>query len=572
MLAEGFQLIYVDGDIKEAETLFDNDPSRKQVFYFDDFLGSNYLELINPKNTESGIVNFLERIRATSNKYLILTTRTIILKNALSKYEKLNRARIDLARKEIELGNYTELERAQILYNHLFHSELGDNYRDEIFKNKNYWKVISHQNYYPRLIEFFTTPANLKTIPTENYFEFVMKNLENPEEVWRYAYEQQLLVEERILLHSIFTQPYYTDVHKTKVIFESLLQTETTTYSYRPYPNPFTNSCKRLLDGIIKKETHAYQNNQEILSFINPSINDFLINYFITNFEERWKLISSLEYIEQFELVTEALFENYKQKTSNRKVEMAKVVTHILENLNSFKLLASLQTEDDIDLYKKIRLYAFLSKLNTEDSLTDRIDLEAFEILKPISIKSLSSNLIIHFVRLIRGCKHEGKVFNWVKENWQVIIEKIIESSSDEDDFNEVITLFDEFGEDYENFIAEDSNYTLFHGTVEDYVNSMMDDWISDHNGDVYNEDDWQKMVNTVSDIRYDFFRKYELYDDNYRQQEFFSDSDYQYLVERNEEKKINAESDRDYWKDMRMTEESPVKSSHNEIDDLFSR
>ena len=227
LLAEGFQLIYIDGDIKEAEALFDPDPLKKQVFYFDDFLGASYLELINPKTSESAIVNFLERIKTTNNKYLILTTRTVILKHALSRYEKLNRAKVDIARKEIELGNYTELEKAQILYNHLFHSDLSDEYRDEVFKNKNYWKVISHKNYYPRLIEFFTTPINLAGVARDNYFEFIMKNLENPEEVWRFAYENQLSVEERILLHSIFSQTNFATVHQTQSIFEKLLKTET---------------------------------------------------------------------------------------------------------------------------------------------------------------------------------------------------------------------------------------------------------------------------------------------------------------------------------------------------------
>lgn len=572
LLADGFQLIYVDGDIKEAEALFDNDPTKKQVFYFDDFLGSSYLELTNPKITESGIVNFLERIKASTDKYLILTTRTIILRNALSKYEKLNRARIDLARKEIELGNYTELEKAQILYNHLFHSDLADDYREEIFKNKNYWKVISHQNYYPRLIEFFTTPINLKNVPAKDYFEFVMKNLENPEEVWRYAYEQQLIVEERMLLHSIFSQPYFTDINKTKSIFDSLLQTEITKYGYRPQPNPFTNSCKRLLDGIIKKENHVYRDNHEILNFINPSINDFLINYFITNAEERWKLISSLIYVEQFERITEALFDNFKHQTPHREIEMTKLVSHILANLSTFKLLTDLQIEENLELYKKLRLYAFLSKLNTTEDLTDRVDSETLSLLKTIIIENLNRESKGIFIKLIRRCKYEGLVFGWVKENWQKIIEKIIEMSSDEDDFNEVINIFDEFEEDYEAFISDDANYKLFYEIVEEYVNSMMSDWISDEDGNVYNEDDWEKMKDNIADTRSDFFRKYELEDDNYWEGDYFNDSDYQNLIGKNEEKRMNTESDRDYWKDMKLMEEKPIRSSHNAIDDLFSR
>jgi len=39
LLSENFELVYIASEIKEAEELFDQ--TKKQVFYFDDFLGSN---------------------------------------------------------------------------------------------------------------------------------------------------------------------------------------------------------------------------------------------------------------------------------------------------------------------------------------------------------------------------------------------------------------------------------------------------------------------------------------------------------------------------------------------------
>ena len=66
--------MYIDTDVKDAEDVFNDDPNVKQVFYFDDFLGANYLELINPKTSESAFVNFLDRVKATEGKFLILSS------------------------------------------------------------------------------------------------------------------------------------------------------------------------------------------------------------------------------------------------------------------------------------------------------------------------------------------------------------------------------------------------------------------------------------------------------------------------------------------------------------------
>lgn len=50
LLAKKYQLIYIDTKISEAEQLLSPDPKKKQVFFFDDFLGSNLHAIVNPKN------------------------------------------------------------------------------------------------------------------------------------------------------------------------------------------------------------------------------------------------------------------------------------------------------------------------------------------------------------------------------------------------------------------------------------------------------------------------------------------------------------------------------------------
>ncbi|HET6994870.1 MAG TPA: restriction endonuclease, partial [Chitinophagaceae bacterium] len=180
LLASGFQLLHVDTDISQASTLLSADPVVKQIIFFDDFLGETYLEVNRPKTTESAFVLFLERITASENKYLILTTRTTIYNNALGKYEKLERMKVSVARREIVLDQYNILDKARILQKHIYYSEIPDEYKDVFISNKNYWRIIEHKNYNPRLIEFVTSKKHISKGTKTEYLNFVLNTLNNP--------------------------------------------------------------------------------------------------------------------------------------------------------------------------------------------------------------------------------------------------------------------------------------------------------------------------------------------------------------------------------------------------------
>jgi adenylate kinase family enzyme len=204
LLSRDFKLVLVTDSIRDAENVLSDDPDEKQVIFFDDFLGSNISEIINPRNTESTIVNFIERIQNSKNKYLIFTTRTTILNQVEFQYEKFRRVkRGQNLEFEVELKEYSKLDRARILYNHIFHSKLDQDQRNAFLENNTYIDVIEHRNYSPRLIEFITTKRffNSKEI---SFKEHVFKNLDNPNELWQTAFDEQLTDYDRFLLWTVF--------------------------------------------------------------------------------------------------------------------------------------------------------------------------------------------------------------------------------------------------------------------------------------------------------------------------------------------------------------------------------
>jgi len=528
LLSEGHQLIYIDSDVKDAEELFANDNKVKQVFYFDDFLGANYLEMINPRTSESAFVNFLERIKSMENKYLILTTRTTIFRTALERYEKMKRIKVDIARKEIELGKYSELDKAKILYNHLYHSGLNQGHKDEILAKKQYWKIIAHQNYNPRLIEFITDPNNSSDVPDGKFMEFVSNNLEYPEEVWRHAYEQQLTVEEKILLHIVYTQKANTQFDESKLFFTDMLNYEVRTYNHQPTANPFQTACKKLLDGILKKEV-TISSKTENVSFINPSINDFLNNYFLNNDEVRWKLIKGTTYIEQFEQLKQYFFNYNSSKLKFLQEESSRFAEFILDTFDEIKSLHS--PTADIRL-RACDLLCGLFSLN--ESSSARTDSRILQVMAGYKIADMNNATRKHYLSLMMYAVPNGPLEKHVTDNWDEIILKLIETAEDESEYEEVLGVFEEYGTSFADFVCNDLVYSKVKTYLKDYIEYQTESWVSDDKENVFCLEDWESSKYDVKSKRTEFLDKFFITDDFFKEEAFYKEEKLGDIIEQN--------------------------------------
>jgi hypothetical protein len=154
-IREGFEPIEVSHDIEEAWATID--PSVKQMFYYDDFLGRISLGERLSKNEDHRLASFVQKIAISESKRLILTTREYILQDARADYEELHRLDDDL-KIVLELRNYSRLDRARILYNHLWHAELSPEDLESLVSERNYLSIVDHRNFNPRLVEMITRP------------------------------------------------------------------------------------------------------------------------------------------------------------------------------------------------------------------------------------------------------------------------------------------------------------------------------------------------------------------------------------------------------------------------------
>jgi hypothetical protein len=197
--------IYKVENITEAENVISKNDDEKQIFYFDDFLGANYFEIVNAQKTETQLTSFVDRVKNTPNKYLILTTRTVILNHAIEKYEKISHSKLSSHQFEIKLTDYTRFEKALILYNHLYFKGIREELYKSILNEKFYKTIIENKNYTPRIIEFITDNSKIETLNSSAYLQFILNNLNNPKEIWRYSYNNQISYLDRCLLITLFT-------------------------------------------------------------------------------------------------------------------------------------------------------------------------------------------------------------------------------------------------------------------------------------------------------------------------------------------------------------------------------
>ena len=141
--AEGFDYFKIDHEIKEAEDVFDEDS--KQIFYFDDFLGRNYLLALRGHEGNQ-VTQFIRRISLNKNKRFVLTSRSTILNQGKLLIDNFEHSNLKRNEFELRIRSLSDFDKAKILYNHIVHSGIGSEYVDQLYIDKRYKKVISHKH------------------------------------------------------------------------------------------------------------------------------------------------------------------------------------------------------------------------------------------------------------------------------------------------------------------------------------------------------------------------------------------------------------------------------------------
>ena len=205
--AQGYRVRYTTDvtDLKSLKKSLRDDAATPEVILLDDCFGQAYFEMKTSQSSE--LVALIKYVKLHPNKVLILNSRVTIFQEARERQQELVRC---MERKEfrvhvLDMNNLSGEEKAKILYNHLAFSGIPDEYFESVRAEKRYYRIIFHRNYNPRIIEFVCNFNRYSKIPAALFFEYIMKQLDNPQEIWANEYDDRLQPADRILLQTIYS-------------------------------------------------------------------------------------------------------------------------------------------------------------------------------------------------------------------------------------------------------------------------------------------------------------------------------------------------------------------------------
>ena len=488
----GFKIYKVE-NVSEAEDMISMNPEEKQLFYFDDFLGANYFEIINAHKTETQLTSFVERVKATPNKYLILTTRTVILNQAIEKYEKISNSKLANHQFEIKLIDYNKYEKALILYNHLYFRNVKEVLRDSIITNKFYDTIIKHTNYTPRIIEFITDITRIEKFTSEDYRQFILNNLNNPKEIWRYTFNNQIEYLDKCLLLTLFTFDTVASELSLMSAYESRLQYEKVSHNQIITTNQFQNSLQILLNGFISSTLYQIDPLIRGYKFINPSLADFFIGYISDSFAERKSIISSIIYLEQLNRF------NPEKRILPFEKDLQMIVLEKIRNgdlvpLSSWKISHS----------ENVKHATYLEVLCRYCHLVNTDELMLHHLAK-ISFNENWSDILLKIEYFLLNLEDAPETFLYIEENFTAIMENIIQSISEYRNAVQIPVLFHKFNQNYETYLDETENgFQSIIDLIENVLETTEINLISEHEDEIVHIEEVSDLYGKIYDLEKD--------------------------------------------------------------------
>ncbi len=328
-LMNDWQVIAIHQNVAEGQRLFRPDRAAKQVFYYDDFLGQISTGEKLGKNEDRALLQLIGAVSRAANKRFILTTREYILAQAKAEHEHLARSKIDLYRFVVSCHDYSDVDKARILANHLYFAQVPQEHIAALVTEHAYQRIISHRNYSPRIIEWMTQGTETSSCSAKNYASIFLDRLDNPSDLWTHAFENQISEASRhllLVLGSCGDGIFLSDLHEA---FEAFFLKRAGRYGFPASPSSFTKSLDELEGNFIRIERSP---KQLAVSCYNSSILDFLDQRFTRQPDDAYDILQYALFFEQ----VERLFKVFHVGTTGRRDKQtqkcdARIVTEAID-------------------------------------------------------------------------------------------------------------------------------------------------------------------------------------------------------------------------------------------------
>ena len=330
VFVDGYSLVMTDYDLSVFERQMELHPDRKTVYLLDDFLGINILAAFS-ENRDSRIVNFIRRIKRSNVGKLIMTSRTYIVNDALRHSEKLVDAKISEYGYELSDNRITRTDRAMMVYSHLWHGDVSEIYKNRIYENENYFKIIDHRNFNPRVVSYCFNAAKSHLIDESeaSVLSHVLGLLDNPQQVWRDCFDRLNELERQVVIMVFLVVSSLSCAEETRLQSAiSRLQSNERFSRYRT--SPINNMIQDLCGSLLSRKLEIVR-GEKIVSYalFNPSIGDYII---ATYGENSALLADAVLAFENPKVAIDMYFKEVWHKDSARYVESCKVAFTIISD------------------------------------------------------------------------------------------------------------------------------------------------------------------------------------------------------------------------------------------------
>ena len=266
-LLQEWQVVVIDRDVNEGAKLFQK--GIKQVFYFDDFVGATLIGEGITAN-DKALLSLIGMVRDDPTSRFILTTREHLYEQALARSERLQHAGLDADRVILRMSNYTPPQRVQILYNHIYFSDLPRAHVKALLEDNFFQQIIRHERFNPRVIEWMVSQQRIRHIPASGYRAFVTQLLDDPIEIWRHAYEEELSNAARSLLLTLWSFEGRIQQTLLDKAFSKLHTLRAKKYGFERTPQDFNRGLKEISGSFVKPS------GQDTIEVVDPSVLDIV--------------------------------------------------------------------------------------------------------------------------------------------------------------------------------------------------------------------------------------------------------------------------------------------------------
>ena len=321
-IAKDYRLRYVsDQNVKDIKKTISLNPEVKEIILLDDFLGQHYFDM--DEKIPNEIKSLVALVNNSKTKKMILNSRATILNEAAERnlYIKQLLTKSTINQYVVNLDDMSHMEKAKILYNHLYFSEIPHDYFGVVKKDKVYEYIIKHKNYNPRIIDFLTNPSITSNVKIENYVDTIKKNLDNPSQVWQDEFMYKLSEEDRIFMHTLYSMTNHRiPLEHLRKAYDRRIKNS----GIKSTLNIFEKVHKRLSDSMVKNyvDINSKGESIQLISTLNPSVNDYINEVLKTNILEKESIVNNAVFIEQIDKVMRISEPNAKQFFSHDEINL----------------------------------------------------------------------------------------------------------------------------------------------------------------------------------------------------------------------------------------------------------